>query len=284
MTPNAVVSRRTVTRSPNCRSRRRRLASLRCGTRAERRPTTRRAEAPDHPVRRSGRLVPVGVPRVSASMNHVAEWANDNGLMDYVGDECIPPSASLLEAHIASDARRPPPTPRRLRRVARGAARGLRGPRRRTRGDRRPLARLRHLVRAHHDELAVLAEGVRPIVLGHLERIMIQGRRGLRCSSSTTATSRYSRTTERATASSRCSRRRLRWSANSPSCSTNRTPPCAVDEAVVLEIGACRLRPLVEARPQVLDSLTALLEERRRDNASDLAKLRARIRRTIFTG
>ena len=36
-----------------------------------------------------------------ASMNQVASWALANGLMEYTGNECIPPSASLLEAHIS---------------------------------------------------------------------------------------------------------------------------------------------------------------------------------------
>jgi len=34
-----------------------------------------------------------------ASMNHVAEWARDVGMMDYTGTECVPIETSLLEAH-----------------------------------------------------------------------------------------------------------------------------------------------------------------------------------------
>ena len=36
-----------------------------------------------------------------ASMNEVASWALAHGLMEYTGKDCIPPSASLLEAHIS---------------------------------------------------------------------------------------------------------------------------------------------------------------------------------------
>jgi CRP-like cAMP-binding protein len=40
-----------------------------------------------------------------ASMNDVAAWARTEGLMDYTGAECVPKSASLLEAHVHDPAR-----------------------------------------------------------------------------------------------------------------------------------------------------------------------------------
>lgn len=36
-----------------------------------------------------------------ASMNEVAEWAKHTGLMDYTGQECVPPQVSLLQAYLA---------------------------------------------------------------------------------------------------------------------------------------------------------------------------------------
>ena len=58
----------------------------------------------------------------------------------------------------------------------------------------------------------------------------------------------------------------------------------AMEQAVVLEICAVALRPLVEARPELLDGLTALLEERRQHNTASASRtaLRERIRRVIF--
>src|SRR3954452_9709858 len=35
-----------------------------------------------------------------ASMNQVADWAQDEGLMDHAGEECVPRQVSLLEAHM----------------------------------------------------------------------------------------------------------------------------------------------------------------------------------------
>ena len=37
------------------------------------------------------------------SMNEVAAWAREKGLMDHTGSECIPRTASLLEAHMRGD-------------------------------------------------------------------------------------------------------------------------------------------------------------------------------------
>ena len=34
------------------------------------------------------------------SMNEVADWAKERGLMDHTGDECVPRQVSLLEAHV----------------------------------------------------------------------------------------------------------------------------------------------------------------------------------------
>ncbi len=40
-----------------------------------------------------------------ASMNEVAEWAKERGLMDYTGEECIPEQVSLVTAHMEEDMR-----------------------------------------------------------------------------------------------------------------------------------------------------------------------------------
>lgn len=40
-----------------------------------------------------------------SSMNHVADWAKARNLMDHTGPECVPASASLLEAHMVQSPR-----------------------------------------------------------------------------------------------------------------------------------------------------------------------------------
>ena len=40
-----------------------------------------------------------------ASMNHVAEWAAEQGLMEHAGGECVPRQVSLLEAHMNQPSR-----------------------------------------------------------------------------------------------------------------------------------------------------------------------------------
>lgn len=48
-------------------------------------------------------LFPSACRQYRKSMNEVAEWARDKSLMDHTGNECIPRTASLLEAHMRGD-------------------------------------------------------------------------------------------------------------------------------------------------------------------------------------
>ncbi len=48
-------------------------------------------------------LFPSACRQYRKSMNEVAAWARDRGLMDHTGSECIPRTASLLEAHMRGD-------------------------------------------------------------------------------------------------------------------------------------------------------------------------------------
>ena len=135
------------------------------------------------------------------------------------------------------------------------------------------------------DELAALAEGVRPIVLGHLERIIIEGREG------SSLFILHDGMLEVIARTGDHERRlailnppavvgELSFLLDEPRTATVR----AVEQAVVLEIGAANLRPFVEARPALVDALTALVDERRRKNSKrkPAAGLRDRVRRAIF--
>lgn len=48
-------------------------------------------------------ILPSACRQYRQSMNEVAAWARTRRLMDFTGDECIPTSASLLEAYMAGD-------------------------------------------------------------------------------------------------------------------------------------------------------------------------------------
>ena len=222
-----------------------------------------------------------------ASMNQVASWALDNGLMEYTGNECIPPSASLLEAHISR-------RPAQLARLQRhdgfaGSLEVLYEVQDAIVVDRETILDCLQHVELFSalsvDELSSLAEGVRPIVLGHLERIIIQGREG------SSLFILHDGTLEVIARTADHERRlailnppavvgELSFLLDEPRTATVR----AFEQAVVLEIGAANLRPFVEARPALVDALTALLEERRRKNSepNSAAGLRDRVRRAIF--
>lgn len=50
-------------------------------------------------------LYPTACTQYRISMNAVAEWAKDRGLMDHTGDECVPLRTSLLDAKMRNPAR-----------------------------------------------------------------------------------------------------------------------------------------------------------------------------------
>jgi Cyclic nucleotide-binding domain len=51
-------------------------------------------------------LYPTAARRYRQSMNEVAAWSKQRGLMDYAGDECVPRSASLIESQLRDDTER----------------------------------------------------------------------------------------------------------------------------------------------------------------------------------
>jgi CRP-like cAMP-binding protein len=225
-----------------------------------------------------------------ASMNHVASWALANDLMEYTGDDCIPPSASLLEAHISH-------RPSLLARLQ--WRDGFAGSLEVRHEAQEPLVvdRATVLHRLQHvavlsaltiDELRSLVEGVRPIALGHLERIIIQGREGsslfiLHDGALEVIARNGANDRQLAMLSPPAVVGELAFLLDEPRSATVR----ALEQAVVLEVCAAHLRPFVEARPALLDALTALLDQRRRMNSAppiSAAGLRDRVRRAIFAG
>ena len=222
-----------------------------------------------------------------ASMNEVASWALAHGLMEYTGKDCIPPSASLLEAHISH-------RPSLLARLQwhdgfAGSLEVCHEAQETLVVD--PEAALHSLEQVGLlsaltvDELRSLAESVRPIELGHLERIIIQGREGsslflLHDGTLEVVARNGAHERQLAVLNPPAVVGELAFLLDEPRGATVR----ALEQAVVLEISAAWLRPLVEARPALLDALTALLDERRRRSSEPVsaAGLRDRVRRVIL--
>ncbi|MFO0576223.1 MAG: cyclic nucleotide-binding domain-containing protein [Polyangia bacterium] len=116
------------------------------------------------------------------SMNEVAEWARDRGLLDYTGRECVPIEASLLEARLVQDEQRLLQLQRRdgyLDDDLGAAVPSLaRSPLLARSGVARALARSHALGELPPRVLALLAQRARPVYCGPLDRIVQQGQPG----------------------------------------------------------------------------------------------------------
>jgi hypothetical protein len=221
-----------------------------------------------------------------ASMNHIAAWAGERGLMEYTGVECVPASASLLESHLRQH-------PARLARLQRRdgyagtldvVAEEREGPTISQDAAVAILQRVEIFSVLSGEEIEALAAGVRPIVLGPLERILIQGRPG---------SSLFILQDGTLEVIARVGNAEQRFALLQPPAvigelafllgETRSATVRAVDYATVLELGAGQLRPLVLERPALLEALSRLLEERRSANREPaISGPLERIRRAIF--
>lgn len=230
-----------------------------------------------------------------ASMNAVAAWAKEAGLMDYTGPDCIPADASVLTAFLDGQTARV----RRLqRRDGYGATLDL--------GTEPPpalaishaqivalLAASPVFLPLTDEERARLAGGVRPILLGPLERIIVQGRPG---SSLFVVADGALEVLRRqpdgedvavGTLGPGAVFGEMSLLTGAPRGSTVR----AVDEASVYEIGRDAFRRVAAGRPALVDELAALMAERQRTNErraemhvarQKVTELAQRIRRFLF--
>jgi len=209
------------------------------------------------------------------SMNYVARWAADRGLMEYTGAECVPTAVSLLESHVAGEHRR-------LERLQkRDGYEGLLAAKERVAEAftvpleviQAALSRVRVFAALTSDELAELAKAARPIELGPHERILVQGNKGsslfivhegeLEVISKTDGKEKLVAQLGRGAIVGE-----LAFLTGQPRNATVR----AADAAVVIEVGAAHLRPLVEQRPAILDALGALMERRLSDVGEPASK------------
>jgi CRP-like cAMP-binding protein len=114
-----------------------------------------------------------------ASMNEVADWAKQHGLMDHTGVECVPRQVSLLEARVNQ--------PDRVATLQRGDGYGpdLEVDAEPPAAFQRPAAEIEGLLAAlplfamlPPDEVAAVARTARPLTLGPTERLVVQGQEG----------------------------------------------------------------------------------------------------------
>jgi len=203
-----------------------------------------------------------------ASMNEVAEWAKQAHLMDHTGAECVPIDVSLLLAYMEGQSARV----RRLqRRDGYGESLDIGS-------DPPPELQVSHehigaLLAASpvfapltDDERAELAARVRPIVLGPVERIIVQGREGsslfVLADGALEVLRRQPDGTDLqvGTLAQGAVFGEMSLLTGEPRGSTVRS----IDEAVVYEIGKDAFQRIVAARPAIVDDLAALMEQRQR--------------------
>jgi CRP-like cAMP-binding protein len=207
------------------------------------------------------------------SMNAVAAWSKERLLIDFTGDECIPREASLLETRIA----RPAQVALLQRRD--GYEEGLDLPvelpveYERSTED---LSRLLHDVPIFasltSDERLELVRTARQVRLGPLERLVVQGQVGT--SLFVVAEGAVEVLLRREDGRDWPLDTRVRGSVigemslltGAPRAATVR----AVTGATVYEIGKRQYEPLLRRRPELLDELAAIVEQRLRQQAERL--------------
>lgn len=209
------------------------------------------------------------------SMNEVAEWAKSRGLMEYTGKECVPASASILENYLAKNYGR-----LKYLQNQDGYLEGLDVKDLEDAEVRFPeetilktLGQVSIFKSLYEEEMRFLARRARPIELGHLERIIVQGREGsslfilhegtlevvgrmndvdqvLAVLHPGAVVGEFSFLTgEKRTAAVR-----------------------AIDFALVFEVSADNLRPLIETRPNIIQELSRIMNERKQENDASVSQ------------
>jgi CRP-like cAMP-binding protein len=232
-----------------------------------------------------------------ASMNEVARWSRERGLMDFAGAACVPPEVSLLEAYMNDRQDRLARLQRRDGYASRldiqeevpveespleadGAFELIRS-----------AALFRQLT---GPECRSLAETMRPIALGPMERILVQGRPGsslfLVADGEFEVLVRQPDGTDLLTA--RVGRGAVLGETSlltgAPRSATVRAGPSG---GVVFEIGKVQYEPIVHARAELVEDMARLMTERAvanraqtraLDMEAECADLGHRIRKFFF--
>ena len=207
------------------------------------------------------------------SMNAVAAWSKERLLMDFTGSECIPREASLLETKIAR------PAQIALLQRRDGYQEGLDLPvelpveyERSTEDLHRLLADVPIFASLTDDERHELARTARRVNLGPLERLVVQGQEGT--SLFVVVDGAVEVLLRREDGKDWPLDTRLKGAVlgemslltGEPRAATVR----AVTGATVYEIGKRQYEPLLRRRPELLDALAVVVEQRLHDQAAQL--------------
>ena len=239
-------------------------------------------------------IYPTACNQYRASMNAVADWAKESGLMAYAGVECVPPEASLLEAVV-----RNPPRVAVLQRQD-----GL-GPRITV---SEPALAMEPTIEEVEgllagvpifrmlsaDDVHALALGTRPLFLGPTQRFVVEGEDGTSLfvvgEGEVEVRLRKADGTDWLVES--MGRGEIVGEMALLTGERRAATVRSVDESVVFEISRAQYEPLLLAHPEWLDELAAIMQQRlvRRqarlavqDTASHQTLL-ARITRNFFGG
>ncbi len=204
-----------------------------------------------------------------ASMNEVAEWAKQRGIMDYTGRECVPAQVSLLQAYMGGQASQ---VERLQRRDGYGGPLDVNA---KLPDEYRTSAEQIHELLTEvplfniltEDERRHLANTARAITLGPLERIIVQGQAGT--SLFLVGEGRLEVFVRQRDGSDKLVDVKKRGDVigevslltGAPRTATVR----ATDGAVVYEIGKKQYEPIIQGRPAIVDELAVIMERHLRN-------------------
>lgn len=218
-------------------------------------------------------LYPTACNQYRASMNYVADWAKQQGLMDHAGAECIPLEVSLLHAmthdktRVAAlqrqDGLGPDVTVCEPAVAAEPTVDEIEA----------LLADVPIFSMMSTDELHELALGARPLLLGHTQRFVVEGHKGT--SLFLVGDGQVEVRRRNAEGGDDLVDVMSRGEVVGEMALLSGTPRSAtvrsVDESVVYEISRQLYEPIVQHHPEWLEQLAAIMEERlaRRSAGSD---------------
>lgn len=204
-----------------------------------------------------------------SSMNYIAKWAQDNNLMEYAGAECIPISASLMESILAKNYNR-------IKRLnyQDGEADALNLKKVEEYGRILSVEEVAKTLREINifkvlqaDEIAALAKRARPIEVGHLERVIIQGNTDnslyiLQDGDLEVVTRKNDAEHFLASLSKGAIVGEFAFLTGEERSATVR----AIDYALVIEVSVNHLKPLAEQRPALLGELSLVMEKQKSEH------------------
>ena len=230
-----------------------------------------------------------------ASMNEVAEWAKHRGLMDYTGKECVPSQVSLLQAYMEKQ-------PGQVERLQRRDG---------YTGSLDIIVKLpeEYIISAEQvyellseatifrvlteEERRQLANTAREIVLGPMERIIIEGRAGsslfLVGAGNLEVLIRQPDGVDKPIDIKK--RGDIVGEVSLLTGAARTATVRAMESAIVYEIGKRQYQPIIKARPELIDELAVIMEKNMRNIREqretyiiekESAAIKGRIRRFFF--